>query len=264
MKANAMKFSIDVSLDYWFDQPTDILLTLQAAEMPDQSVVSGTLTLWGNEPILTIPGGSDVGTRHWTSLAVGRSVITYQALVDVHREPPILAGRATPRLNTLAARVIPFLWPSRYCEADRFRSFVAAEFGDLRGGDLVLEIVNWVQAHLSYVSGWSDVTTTAADTFIARQGVCRDYAHLTAALIRAADIPARLVSVYAPGLILPDFHAVVEVWLDEAWHLVDATRLAPVETMIRIAAGRDATDIAFMTAFGFAQLNSQSVAVQAG
>lgn len=256
-----MHLSVDVMLDYWFHQRTDILLTLQAATMSDQVVIEGTLNLWGSEPIRTVQGGSDVGLRNWTTVEYGRSVITYRATVDVGREVPKLSGMASAPLPTLAAEVIPFIWPSRYCEADRFRSFVATEFGDLRGGDLVEKMVGWVGHHLNYVPGCSDVTTSAADTFISRQGVCRDYAHLTAALIRAADIPARLVSVYAIGLPMPDFHAVVEVWLEDAWHLVDATALAPINTMIRIAAGRDATDIAFMTAFGSAQLNSQSVAV---
>ena len=60
----------------------------------------------------------------------------------------------------------------------------------------------------------------------------------------------------------PDFHAVVEVWLDGGWRLVDATRLAPVEGIVRIGIGRDATDIAFMTVFGEALMNAQSVEVR--
>jgi len=56
---------------------------------------------------------------------------------------------------------------------------------------------------------------------------------------------------------------VVEVWLDGAWHIVDATGLAPVDQMVRIAVGRDATDIAFMTIFGGATMNAQSIRVTA-
>ena len=48
----------------------------------------------------------------------------------------------------------------------------------------------------------------AIDTLLAGQGVCRDYAHLTITLLRALEIPARLVAVYAPGLSPMDFHAV--------------------------------------------------------
>jgi hypothetical protein len=190
-------------------------------------------------------------------------VSTYHAVVDVDRPAVDLATLAKSPLPSLPEEVLPFIWPSRYCEADRFVSFVCGHFPDLDGGPLVRALVEWVHANLVYEPGSSNISTTAADTFVAQQGVCRDFAHLTAALIRSRDIPARLVSVYALGLDPPDFHAVVEVWLDGAWHIVDATGLAPVDQMVRIAVGRDATDIAFMTIFGGATMNAQSIRVTA-
>ena len=59
-----------------------------------------------------------------------------------------------------------------------------------------------------------------------------------------------VVAVYAPGCDPMDFHAVAEAWVDDAWHIVDATRLAPREAMVRIATGRDAADTAFLTTRG--------------
>lgn len=44
-----------------------------------------------------------------------------------------------------------------------------------------------------------------------------------------------------------DFHAVAEAHVDGAWTVIDATCLAPRETMVRIATGRDAADTAFLT-----------------
>ena len=90
-------------------------------------------------------------------------------------------------------------------------------------------------------------TDGAEQTLLARRGVCRDYAHLVIALLRALDVPARMVAVYAPGLSPMDFHAVAEAWVDGAWWTVDATRLAPRQSMLRISTGRDAADIAFLT-----------------
>ena len=81
-------------------------------------------------------------------------------------------------------------------------------------------------------------------------GVCRDFAHLVIALLRARDVPARLASVYAPGLKPMDFHAVAEAYVDGAWHVVDATGMAPRESLVRIATGRDATDTAFISWYG--------------
>jgi transglutaminase-like putative cysteine protease len=76
--------------------------------------------------------------------------------------------------------------------------------------------------------------------------VCRDYAHLVVALLRAVNVPARLVSVYAPGLYPMDFHAVAEAFVEGQWRVVDATLLAPRQTLVRIATGRDASDTAFL------------------
>jgi transglutaminase-like putative cysteine protease len=66
-------------------------------------------------------------------------------------------------------------------------------------------------------------------------------------MCRALDMPARCVSVYAPGLWPMDFHAVAEVHVDGRWQVVDATYLAPRQSLVRIATGRDATDTAFLT-----------------
>lgn len=57
----------------------------------------------------------------------------------------------------------------------------------------------------------------------------------------------------------PDFHAVVEVFLDGAWHLIDPTGMARADNMALIAVGRDAVDIAFMTTNSFAELQRQNV-----
>ena len=87
-------------------------------------------------------------------------------------------------------------------------------------------------------------------------GLCRGIA-----LTRALGIPARFLAAYAPHLQPPDFHAIFEVWLDNGWWLVDPTRLAPVEGLVRIACGRDAADIAFLTTQGRCELVRQTVTV---
>ena len=82
------------------------------------------------------------------------------------------------------------------------------------------------------------------------QGVCRDYAHVVIALLRAMDMPARYAACYAPGLQPMDFHAVAEAYFDGAWYVIDATRLADRRSLVRIATGRDAADCAFLSYHG--------------
>ena len=99
----------------------------------------------------------------------------------------------------------------------------------------------------------------ADQTLLARQGVCRDMAHLAISFLRAQEVPARMLAAYAPYLDPPDFHALLEAHDGTAWRIVDVTGLAPVETLVRIACGRDAADIAWASSSGTLQLDDVDV-----
>lgn len=256
-----MRLEIEATLDYTMAQPADVLLAIEAAEMADQVIIDDMLTITGSGPLRPVPGDDAIGRRTWMN-ADGNFHAHYRALVDVDRVGGTLHGLGCAPRRELPAGVVPYLWPSRYCEADRFEALVSREFADVEGGDKIEAMADWIHDHLDYCAGTSDASTTATDTFVSRQGVCRDFAHLMASFARAGGIPARVVSAYAFDLQPPDFHAVVEVWLDGGWRLIDATRLAPTEGLVRIAVGRDATDIAFMTVFGSTTLNQQMVSVE--
>jgi transglutaminase-like putative cysteine protease len=156
----------------------------------------------------------------------------------VERAEPAIAGELD---------LITYLRPSRYAQSDSLTPVARSEFHGLSGYVLVQAISDWVFEHLAYVPGSSQPTDGATRTLTSRQGVCRDFAHVTIAFLRAMEIPARMVSVYAPGLVPMDFHAVTEAYVDGAWWVVDSTRLAPRTTLLRIATGRDAADTAWLT-----------------
>ena len=177
---------------------------------------------------------------HHFEAGAGRVIIDYEYDVD-----SVLAPVAVDPLDT-----IRYLRPSRYAESDSLYPTARAEFAGLEGHALVDAVAHWVGGKLAYVSGSSLPTDGAARTLMARRGVCRDYAHLTIALLRSMDVPARMVSVYAPGLWPMDFHAVTEALVDGVWWVVDATGLAPRQSLLRIATGRDAADTAFLTNHG--------------
>lgn len=257
-----MKLGIHARLDYQVDSPTDILIQLEAAaNIPEQSVEASHIELPHCTHVARIAAQDGIGERVWLRVD-GRFVIDYRATVSIDRVVADL--RDLPRVppHQLPGATVQYLMGSRYCPADEFQPFVDATFGGLEGGVMVGAIRDWVRDHLRYVAGASTATTTAADTFIKRQGVCRDYAHLVITLVRAAGIPARIASVYAPGVEPPDFHAVAEVFVGGAWHLVDATGMAREAEMVKIGIGRDAADVSFLTSFGEARLNAQSVEVR--
>lgn len=255
-----MRLTIEVDLDYALEKPADVLLQVEVAAMADQRIVSEALTLWSDTPVRAVAGEGGVGQRCWVH-ADTRMAASYRATVDVAREAVRLADHAATPVRMLDGALVPYLLSSRYCQAERFTGFVEQAFAGLSGGPLAAALADWVQGSLRYRSNASDGSTTALDTFATRSGVCRDYAHLLVALARAGGIPARCVSAYAPGVDPPDFHAVAELWLEGGWRLVDATGMASCGELARVCAGRDATDIAFMTIFGEAQLVSQRVIV---
>lgn len=182
------------------------------------------------------------GGRVWVvDVPAGRVRVDYRAVVPV--------GRPGPAADV--AEELLYLLPSRYCESDRLVGFASRLFRGLNGAsELLAAVSSWVGGQLDYLPGSSGPTDGAVDTLLAGKGVCRDYAHLVVALLRALEIPARLVAVYAPGLKPMDFHAVAEAWLDGAWYVVDSTLLAPRASLVRIATGRDAADTAFLSSYG--------------
>ena len=121
------------------------------------------------------------------------------------------------------------------------------QFRGLQGFELIAAVSEFVATSTTYTPGLSQGTDSAVTTLMTGQGVCRDYAHVVIALLRAMDMPARYAACYAPGLRPMDFHAVAEAAVDGRWQVVDATRMVPRAGLVRIAAGRDAADTAFLT-----------------
>ena len=258
-----MKLSIHSRLDYSFAAPTDVLLQLEAAIIPEQTVEDAFIDLSATDHFARVQGHDAIGDRLWLRVA-DRLVVDYRANVTVNRLLPALATLAAVPPHRLPGETVEYLMPSRFCQSDQFQTFVDAEFAGLEGGARVDAIRAWVEDKFEYVPGTSMAETTARDTFVKRQGVCRDYAHVVVTLVRACGIPARVASVYALGVEPQDFHAVAEVFLGGGWHLVDATGMAQAGAMAKIGVGRDAADVAFLTAYGTATMNAQIVEVTAG
>jgi len=177
---------------------------------------------------------------HVVDAPAGKMSVRYSATIHGTGEPEVADE----------VDLLHYLRPSRYCESDTLSPTARAKFAGLAGAEILPAVSSWVGTRLSYVPGSSQPTDGAVQTMLARQGVCRDYGHLVVALLRALDVPSRLVGVYAPGLDPMDFHAVAEAHVAGAWHVVDATLLAPRSTLVRVATGADASDTAFLSAYG--------------
>lgn len=225
------------SLTFEVSDPTAFVLALAVAEGVPATVETLRVGLDG-QSVQTRP----LPEAHGTRLALFE---TGPGILQVDYAATVI-GRADPAAVDPLDPIV-YLRPSRYVQSDSLTPFARDTFPGLEGAALVRAVADWVHGHLEYRPDATSPTGGAAETLESGAGVCRDYAHLTAALLRALDVPARLVSVYAPQLQPMDLHAVVEALVEDRWVVVDSTRLAPRAGMIRMATGRDATDTAFET-----------------
>ncbi|MCG7580886.1 transglutaminase family protein [Mycolicibacterium sp. OfavD-34-C] len=233
-----MKRVVGAELEVEVTAPTTLEFQIAVAPHPGTQVWESLSFVLDGEPVPAIEISGVHGNRiHKLEVAGGHLRVDYGATI---------VGNTAPAPVT-EYDLSMYLRPSRYAEADKFYGFAATEFGQYVESATLLEKVSaWVGSRLNYVPGSSDPIDGAVDTLLAGAGVCRDYAHLVVAMLRAVNVPARVVSVYAPGLYPMDFHAVGEAFVDGQWRVVDGTLLAPRQSLVRIATGRDAADIAFL------------------
>lgn len=229
--------SVSCEVELTVREEAQLVWSVAVARGPELGSESLRVTVDGQDVAVEELEVADGGRLHVCTAPPGRLRLSYAADVT---------GPA-PEATVDPVDDIVYRRPSRYAESDELGPTAWGEFSALEGKALLDAVSSWVGTQLYYVSGSSRPTDGATQTLLLRQGVCRDFAHLVIALLRARNVPARLVAVYAPGLSPMDFHAVVEAAIDGTWRVVDATALAPRESLVRISTGRDASDTAFLT-----------------
>jgi len=247
-------------LHYQVLTPTTFLFNLSAAQTGCQYVVREQLLLNPFVETQVFQIGLTQNRVQRLRLQPCDFHLHYEASVTLKAENDPAIELDENAYRDLPPDVLPYLNPSRFCESDLLGNFAMSEFGSLRHGySRVNAICDWTFKHIRYTSGSTNAQTTARDVLVQRQGVCRDFAHLAIALCRGLSIPARYVSGYAINLQPPDFHGFFEAYLGERWYLFDASRLAPIDGLVRIAAGHDAADVPFATLMGSASLKFKMV-----
>ena len=251
-----VRLKIFIELQYEvFDQPSDFIFNIHAAETASQSLV--TENLFVNQPVEVSLFTDPVHRNRYARLRAqpGPLKLRYDATVDIqhHIVPPDSVNEVP--ISQLPASVLAYIYPSRYCQSDRLHNLARSEFGAMQPGySRVRAIADWVGRRTRFVSGSTNATTSAADTLIEQVGVCRDFAHLMIALCRALNIPTRFATGIDygsdPSFGPSDFHAYVETFLGGRWYLFDPSGMALPMGLVRLGTGRDAADVSFATIFG--------------
>jgi len=256
-----MVFNVACHLEYAAKFPSTLILNIQAQRNAAQTVLSEELVVTPRVPVREFALEHN-GSR-FLRLETGRHKsmeIRYSATVDCGLHVYSAgAVEATP-VSALEASAIPYLFPSRYCQSDRLSRLAWDLFGGIENPHKkVVAIADWIHDNVEYLRGSTNSMTSAFDTVTQRTGVCRDFAHLGIALCRALNIPARYFAGYAYQLDPPDFHACFECFIAGSWVVFDATRLAPLNGLVRVGTGRDAADASVASMFGSVKPAAHSV-----
>lgn len=215
--------SVQISPEVWIDDYTDTFGNRCARV----TMLVGQTTLW-SDCIVGDSGAPDL--YDWSALQ--------HEIVDLPHD------------------TLLFLMPSRYCECDELVEKAWILFGGTQPGwPRAQAISNWVHNNVLFDYRFGRPSKTAVDVFREGTGVCRDFAHLFITLCRAMNIPARYVSGYLSdiGAVAEgagDFCAWAEIYLGGRWFAVDARHNTPRIGRIPMVRGRDAADVAMITAFG--------------
>lgn len=257
------QYKIYSNLRYQINGGGALLLNIQAAHTPEQTILNEQLTI---EPVPPFEQLEQANGSRWLKLVLDQTTdLSIHYEVTVRKENELLHQSPNPiAIGDYPAEALTYLFPSRYCPSDRVEQFATDLFGNLGTVEAtVTAIVNWIKTNISYLGGITDAHSTALDVILGRRGVCRDFAHLGILFCRAMNIPARYFTGYAYLLEPQDFHACFEAWMGDRWQIFDATGLAPIDGLIRIGTGMDAADTSFANLFGNVNFQSMEVSVSA-
>lgn len=263
-----IRIGYTVDLHYDVLGPADFVFNIHASRSDHQRVLSEAVVV--DPPVeWRVDTEPSSGNRLLRLHAdAGPLDVRYVGAVEVEHhvaEPRRVLARP---IDALPAEVLPFLRPSRYCQADRVQQLAWREFGASTPGHAQVDAVcRYVRSRVRFRVGASTVATSALETLENGEGVCRDFAHATIALLRSLNYPARFVTGVDYGadeaLGPPDFHSYVEAYIGDRWWLFDPTGISPLTGLIRIGTGRDAADVAFATMFGSVRGSAPKVAFAA-
>jgi transglutaminase-like putative cysteine protease len=244
-------------------------IRMQPLSRPAQRVIAASLTL-KPAPVNRHDAVDFFGNAVTSALIMEphtEFVITTRGRIEVDRppSPPADSAPAWEAVKSAAVAVndlgprspVHFVFPTPLVPVwEQIGNYCRTSFA--KGRPILAaaqELTERIKADFKYDPAATDVTTPVHESFVARAGVCQDFAHIMISGLRTIGVPAAYVSGYLrteppPGaqrLVGADaMHAWVEVWCGEraGWHGFDPTNGVVVgNDHIILAAGRDYSDV---------------------
>ena len=261
-----MKIRTGFDIAFTLSQPTPMILMLSVHPSRTADLLTPQVIVF-DPPLEAREYRDGFGNIcHRLVVPPGQFTVSADFTVQDSGQPdPVVPEARQLAVQDLPDAVLVYLLGSRYCDTDRLSQTAWSLFGGTpEGWARVQAIVDYTHARIRFDYQRADATRSAHDAFMQREGVCRDFAHLAITLCRCMNIPARYATGYLGDIGVPkdpapmDFSAWFEAYLDgpegPRWYTFDARHNRPRIGRIVMARGRDATDCAISTNFGYAHL----------
>ena len=250
----------DISIECFTETPLMALLSIHPSRANDLRSPAVITANHGSPLVGSLDEFGNLRTR--TVAPAGVIALSTDFVVVDSGQPDEVAPMAEQMpVSQLPDEALMYLLGSRYCETDRLSQLAWSLFGySYPGWQRVQAIVDYVHNRITFGYPYADQTRTAFDAHEQRIGVCRDFAHLSVALCRSMNIPARYCTGYLGDIGVPvsdapmDFSAWFEAYLGGRWYTFDARHNTPRIGRVVMARGRDAADVAITTSFGPSRL----------
>lgn len=245
-----MWLSASCSLKFQIAVPTPFLLMLRPRSGRQQWIAREEYVLSPSVPVVEFTDSYGNLCQRLVAPAGNFSVRTSVDIETADAYDNAL-GAEFVEVQLLPDQTLPFLYPSRYCDSDRFSDMAASlTFGLTPGYEQCNAIVDYIRNTITYTPGFGQQIISASEVNEQGHGVCRDMAHLGIACCRALSIPARMVVGYLEALEPMDLHAWFEAYIGNRWYTFDPVQADLRGGRVAIGFGRDAADVAIYTQFG--------------
>ena len=202
-----------------------------------------------------------IDTPHETLVIEANSRVDVLApVIDAAHSPPWEEVRAAAFKSRVIGPDSPanYLYPTpRTPLTPEISDYARASFAAARPIiEAASDLMTRLNRDFTYDPKATTVSTPAAEAFVARRGVCQDFAHIMIAGLRGLGLPAAYVSGYLRTIPPPGrprlqgadaTHAWVSLWCGEAhgWIGFDPTNAVLAQNdHIVLAIGRDYSDVA--------------------
>lgn len=243
-----MRLAVEHETRYTYSSP--FFYSIQQLRLTPRADGQQQSIEWQIHAPASLQTGEDAYGNTLSTFALARSGsairVTAAGTVDVR---PLVDGRIS---DSVDARLSPLLFvaPTSYTTADeRVEALAYGAWNGPATADSMLTLASWVSGAVTYLSGVTDVMSTAAQALEIGSGVCQDHAHVFIAACRVRGVPCRYVSGYLyPGERSElASHAWIDAWVENErapgggeWITIDVTHACfASERYVRLAIGRD-------------------------